>query len=137
VTVVDAHNLLNNFDTSDFLSERWTNDNITPEDERTISDLLVDQIEFADVIIINKIDMVDSETKKRALHICKALNSSAKVIESSYSKIDIREIVNTNKFSFEKAVTSAGWLKSLHEMTQRDVGGKKVTVFKPETEEYV
>lgn len=58
VTVVDAFTMLNDFDTADLLSGR--RDDVTPEDERTVSDLMVDQIEFADVIILNKIDMVKS-----------------------------------------------------------------------------
>ena len=56
VTVIDAFTMLHDFDTDDLLSSR--RDDVTPEDERTVSDLMVDQIEFADVIILNKLDMV-------------------------------------------------------------------------------
>ncbi|KAH8808643.1 PiT family inorganic phosphate transporter [Xylogone sp. PMI_703] len=136
VTVVDAFNFFTNFSTSDFLTDRWGKDAVTEEDERTISDLLVDQIEFADVIIVNKVDCVDAQTKTRILAICKKLNPSAKVIEASYSRIDVREIVQTGMFSFEKAATGAGWLRSLHELTQREIGGVMKVAPKPETEEY-
>jgi G3E family GTPase len=135
VTVIDAFNLFTNFSTADFLSDRWGKETIVPEDERTISDLLVDQIEFADVIVVNKIETVDAATQERVLRICTLLNPEAKVLEASYSKIDVREIVDTGKFSFEKAATGMGWLRSLHELTERDVGGKMRMAPKPETEE--
>lgn len=62
VTVIDAFTMLNDFDTADLLSVR--RDDVVPEDERSVSDLMVDQIEFADVIILNKIDMVRLATKR-------------------------------------------------------------------------
>lgn len=62
MTVIDAFTMLNDFDTADILSSR--REDVTPEDERTVSDLMVDQIEFADVIILNKIDMVRREDDK-------------------------------------------------------------------------
>ncbi|RFU25592.1 hypothetical protein B7463_g10758, partial [Scytalidium lignicola] len=136
VTVIDAFNFFTNFSTADFLTDRWGKDAVTAEDERTISDLLVDQIEFADVIIVNKVDSIDAKTKARILAICKKLNPSAKVIEASYSRIDVKEIVQTGMFSFEKAATGAGWLRSLHELMQREVGGVMRIAPKPETEEY-
>jgi G3E family GTPase len=71
VTVIDAFTMMNDFDTSDLLSSR--RDDVTPEDERTVSDLMVDQIEFADVIILNKIDMV--RTSFNSDRLCSA-NSS-------------------------------------------------------------
>lgn len=135
VSVVDAFNLFHNFSTSEFLSDRYGKDQIIPEDERTITDLMVDQLEFADVIIINKVDAVDHDTKGRVLALIKTLNPVARVIEASYSKIDVCEIINTKMFSFEKAATGAGWLQSLHELTQREINGKSKMVPKPETEE--
>jgi G3E family GTPase len=135
VSVVDAFNLFHNFSTSEFLSDRYGKDQIIPEDERTITDLMVDQVEFADVIIVNKVDSVDLDTKRRVLGLVKKLNPVAKVIEASYSKIDVREIINSGMFSFEKAVTGSGWLQSLHELTQREINGKSKMVPKPETEE--
>lgn len=137
VSVVDAFNLFTNFSTHEFLSDRYGADQIIPEDERTITDLMVDQLEFADVIIVNKVDAIDASMKKRVLALVKKLNPSAKVLEARYSAVDVKEIIDTNMFSFEKAATGAGWLRSLHELTVRSVGGKEVMAPKPETEEYV
>ncbi|KAI5305035.1 hypothetical protein KEM56_005461 [Ascosphaera pollenicola] len=137
VTVVDAFNLLSNFDTTEFLSDRYGRDEIIPEDERTISDLMTDQIEFADVVIINKVESVDEKTRERLRKLVKLLNPDAKVMEASYAKVDVREIVNTGRFSFLKAASGAGWLRSLHEMTVRVApSGEKVLAPKPETIEY-
>ncbi|KAI6250956.1 putative metal chaperone [Erysiphe necator] len=136
VSVVDAFNLFHNFNTSEFLSDRYGKDQIIPEDERTITDLMVDQLEFADVIVVNKIDAVDNKTKGRVLALIKKLNPTAKVIESTYSRIDVREIINTGRFSFLKAASGSGWLQSLHELSLREIDGKMKMAPKPETEEY-
>ncbi|KXG49245.1 uncharacterized protein PGRI_031150 [Penicillium griseofulvum] len=136
VTVIDAFNLLSSFDTAEFLSDRYGSEEIIPEDERTISDLMVDQIEFADVLIINKIDTVDQATRDKILHLVKLLNPAAKVLESNYSQIDVREIINTNKFDFIRAASGPGWLRSLHEMTIQTTGNGDRMAPKPETLEY-
>lgn len=138
VTVVDAYNLFNNLHTADFLSDRWGKDEeIAPEDERTISDLLVDQIEFASIILVNKIDQVDDDQRKKVLEICAVLNPSAKVIETRYSRVDVKEVINTGLYDYGKAKMGSGWLKSLHELSLRNVGGKMKMAPKPETEEYL
>ncbi|KPA39295.1 family inorganic phosphate transporter [Fusarium langsethiae] len=134
VTVIDAFTMLHDFDTDDLLSSR--RDDVTPEDERTVSDLMVDQIEFADVIILNKLDMVDASTKPRLLDLIKKLNHRAKVIESSYGKVDVKQIVNTGMFNLQVAQSGYGWLQDLHAMTVREVNGRNVITPKPETEEY-
>ncbi|UKZ49647.1 hypothetical protein TrVGV298_003894 [Trichoderma virens] len=134
VTVIDAFTMLNDFDTADILSSR--RDDVTPEDERTVSDLMVDQIEFADVIILNKIDMINDETKAQVLNIVKQLNHRAKILESKYSKVDVKELVNTGLFNLQIAQTGYGWLQDLHAMTVREVNGRNVVTPKPETEEY-
>ncbi|KAL1966597.1 hypothetical protein VTN77DRAFT_4008 [Rasamsonia byssochlamydoides] len=138
VTVIDAFNLFANFDTAEYLSDRYgcSQEIITPDDERTISDLMVDQIEFADVLIINKIETVDEAVRSRIRTLVKLLNPDAKVIETSYCKVDVKEIVHTCKFDFLKAASGAGWLKSLHEMTVRETGLGKRVAPKPETVEY-
>lgn len=136
VTVLDAFNILPNLDTAEFLSDRYGED-IVPEDERTISDLLVDQIEFADVLVINKTDMVDAKSLQRLQNLLSSLNPAAKVIQSKYSKVDVREILDTGRFDFLKAASGSGWLRSLHEMTmQKTTEGEKLAP-KPETLEYV
>lgn len=124
LTVVDAVNLLADFATTDFLVDRYKKENVPEEDDRNISDLMVDQIEFANVIIVNKCDMVQPSEVARVRALIKQLNPDARVITTSHCDVDLSEILNTHLFSYEKAATSAGWLKSLNE----DV--------KPETEEY-
>ncbi|KAH7302839.1 CobW/HypB/UreG, nucleotide-binding domain-containing protein [Stachybotrys elegans] len=134
VTVIDAFTMLNDFDTADGLASR--RDDVVPEDERSVSDLMVDQIEFADVIILNKIDMVDKEAKEVVLRLIKSLNHRAKIIESIRGKVDAKEIINTGSFDMERAKTGQGWLQDLHDMTVHQVNGRNVVTPKPETEEY-
>ncbi|KAJ5921869.1 hypothetical protein N7516_009572 [Penicillium verrucosum] len=136
VTVIDAFNLLSSFDTAEFLSDRYGKEEIIPEDERTISDLMVDQIEFADVLVLNKVETVDQATRDKLMHLLKLLNPVAKILESSYSQIDVREIINTNKFDFIRAASGPGWLQSLHEMTVQTTGNGDRMAPKPETLEY-
>lgn len=140
VTVIDAHNFMLNFETTEFLVDRF-GDNGQNEVERTITDLMVDQIEFADVIIINKISTIKKKKdQNKIMKIIKALNPVAKVLKTDYCKVDIKEIINTKLFEFEKASTSAGWLQSINEMTLREGfgtnGSKAKLAPKPETEEY-
>lgn len=123
VTVVDAFNFFKDFGSPETLMDRELTD--IDGDYRTIVNLLTDQIEFANVILLNKTDLV---TQKQ-LGILKAaiqkLNPGAKVIESSFSKIDSKEILNTGLFNFEEAEQSAGWKEELNKDEHT-----------PETEEY-
>jgi G3E family GTPase len=132
-TVIDAFTMYHDFETTDLLSSR--RDDVVAEDERTVSDLMVDQIEFADVIVLNKIDMVSKKTRDSILDLIRKLNHRAKIIESSYGKINVEEIVNTGMFNLEVAQTGYGWLQDLHAMTIREVNGRKMVTPKPETEE--
>ncbi|KAI6312626.1 hypothetical protein MCOR30_010507 [Pyricularia oryzae] len=134
VTVIDAFTIMNDFHTDQLLSSR--RGDVGPEDERTVSDLMVDQIEFADVIVLNKTDMVDRATKQRVIDLITKLNHRAKVIETSHGKVDVKAIVNTGLFDLEHAQTGYGWLQDLHELTLREVNGRKTITPKPETEEY-
>ena len=123
VTVVDAFNFFKDFGSPETLSDR----NLTniEGDHRTIVNLLTDQIEFANVIILNKSDLVTKDEISILNTIIKKLNPSAKIIESTFSKININEIINTGQFNFEEAEQSAGWLEELNKDEH-----------KPETEEY-
>jgi G3E family GTPase len=133
VTVVDAFRFFSEFNTAEFLQDRFGKEEVPDEDQRTISDLFADQIEFANVIIVNKVDRVDVDTLGRVRTYVKTLNPTAKIIESKYSKVDVREMLNTGVFNFAEAIASPGWLKSIHEMTVMDVQGKKRLAPKPET----
>ncbi|SAM68572.1 related to Cobalamin synthesis protein [Ustilago bromivora] len=125
VTVVDAVNLFNDYNTTDFLVDRHKVDHDVPEeDDRNISDLQTDQLEFANVILINKCDLVPQAEVDRIKSFIRLLNPDAKIIPTTRSRVDLKEILNTNLFSYEKAALGAGWLKSLNEE------------IKPETEEY-
>ncbi|MGZ3809067.1 MAG: GTP-binding protein [Bacteriovorax sp.] len=131
VTVVDGFNFFRDYMEAVELKER--NLEIGPEDQRTITDLLVSQIEFADVILINKMDLVTSEDEKLRLHgILKKLNPSAKLIETNKSQVDLKEILNTNLFNFEVAMNSPGWMQELrgHETKETEEFGISSFVFK-------
>lgn len=133
VTVVDAFRFFSEFDTAEFLQDRFGRDEVPDEDQRTISDLFADQIEFANVVIVNKVDRADAKTLGRVKAYAKTLNPTAKIIEAKYSKVDVREMLNTGIFNFAEAVASPGWLKSIHEMTVMDINGRKRVAPKPET----
>lgn len=138
VTVVDAVNFLSNIETTQFLSHRW-GDNGQGESERTVTDLMIDQIEFSDVIIINKISRIKKKKLTKIEKMIKNLNPVAKILRANYCDIPLKEIVNTGLYDFEKASSSAGWLQSINEMTMRDGFGDKtrsVLTPKPETDEY-
>lgn len=94
------------------------------KDTREISDLLVDQIEIADVIILNKMEMLKEIDKIELISFMKKLNGNAEIIETSCSNVDLNKVLNTGKFDFDKVSQSAGWIKELNEDHV------------PETEEY-
>lgn len=136
VTVVDAFRFFTEFDTTEFLQDRFGREEVPEEDQRTISDLFADQIEFANVIIVNEVDAVDKRTLGRVKAYVKTLNPTAKIIESRFSKVNVKEMLNTGVFNIAEAIASPGWLRSLHEMTVMDVQGRKRVAPKPETLEY-
>lgn len=113
VTVVDAANFERNFGTPEKLKDRGQE--VGEEDERTIIDLLIDQIEFADLILLNKIDRVDAEARAHILSGIKALNSRADLLETSFGQIDARAILNTGKFDIDSAEQAPDWLKLINE----------------------
>lgn len=119
VTVIDTFTMYNDFSTADLLSSR--RNDVTPEDERTVSDLMVDQIEFADVIILNKTDTVDKAVLAETKALVRTLNREAKILHAAYGKVNVGELVNTGLFSLDKAQTSSGWMQDLHELMLREV----------------
>lgn len=111
VTVIDAFNFMKDFSSSQFLKDRDLTD--IKGDERTIVNLITDQIEFANVILLNKTDLV-SESELRNLHdIIHKLNPKAHLIPTEHSRVDLREVVGTGRFDFEEAESSAGWIREL------------------------
>ena len=122
VTVVDGFNFLKDFSSQDYLATRSLTD--IEGDHRTIVNLLTDQIEFANVIIINKIDLVKEGQLEELQAIIHKLNPEARIILARESKVPLKKVINTGLFDYEKAEASAGWIKELeNEHT-------------PETEEY-
>ncbi|MCX7667018.1 MAG: GTP-binding protein, partial [Gemmataceae bacterium] len=122
VTVIDAFNFLTDYRAIDDLRDR--NIALGEEDDRSIAQLLVDQVEFANVIIINKIDQVTPEQLNQVKGIIRSLNGEAKILTATRSQIPLKEILNTGLFNFEKASQAPSWLKELR--------GEHI----PETEEY-
>ena len=123
VTVVDAFNFFKDFGSPETLMDRELTD--MEGDHRTIVNLLTDQVEFANVIILNKTDLVSKDhlgVLKASIH---KLNPSAKIVESTFSKVSPHEVLNTGLFNFEEAEQSAGWIEELNK-------GEHT----PETEEY-
>lgn len=123
VTVVDVFNFFQDFGSPETLEDRKLTD--IDGDTRTIVNLLTDQIEFANVILLNKTDLVDAVTVDVLRSMLKKLNPKAKIVESSFSKVNPHEILNTRLFDFEEAQMSAGWQEEL-----------KKDKHTPETEEY-
>ena len=124
VTVVDAVSFLNDLIKAEDLSSRGHA--VDGNDTRTITDLLVSQVEFASVVVINKCDLVSAEELRRVKQAVKALNSEAKVLETVRSKIDISEVIGSKSYDFEKVSQSATWLQAINDDSEKV----------PETEEY-
>ncbi|WP_026671941.1 GTP-binding protein [Alkalihalobacterium bogoriense] len=126
VTVVDANRFWHDFQSGESLLDR--KEALGDEDTREIADLLIDQIEFCDVIVINKCDLVTEEEITKLEQVLRKLQPSAKFIRTSNGKVESKEILNTHLFNFHEASQSAGWLREL------EGGGHKEHT--PETEEY-
>jgi G3E family GTPase len=123
VTVVDAANFFNDFGSPETLVDRQLNDSV--DDDRTIVNLLTDQVEFANIIVLNKVDLVSTEHLGILRSTLKKLNPSARVIESNFSQVDSSNILHTGLFNFEEAEQNAGWIAELNKEEHT-----------PETEEY-
>ena len=124
LTVVDAANLTRDFASHDFLRDRG--EQRDAEDQRTLVELLVDQIEFADVIVLNKVTAAGPERLADARRIIRSLNPGARVIETDFCDVPLTDVFDTGLFDFEKARTRPLWVQELN--------GHEDHV--PETEEY-
>ena len=122
VTVVDAVNFLNDYNEAKYLQE--VGESLGEDDERSVADLLVDQVEFADVILISKIDLVKKTDIDKLIVVLKTLNTTASIIPISNGEVELDRILNTGLFDFEQAQQAPGWLKEMR--------GEHI----PETEEY-
>lgn len=122
VTVVDAVNFLKDYEQANDLQD--TGESLGEDDGRSVADLLVDQVEFADVILISKTDLITNDELSRLTAILNTLNTQAKIIPISNGHININEVLNTGLFNFERAQQAPGWLKEMR--------GEHI----PETEEF-
>ena len=122
VTVVDAVNFLKDYEDAKYLQD--TGESLGEDDERSVADLLVDQIEFADVILISKTDLVKAEDIAKLKAILKNLNTNARILPITMGNVDIDDVLNTGLFDFKRAQEAPGWLQEMR--------GEHT----PETEEY-
>ncbi|WP_078410939.1 GTP-binding protein [Priestia abyssalis] len=125
VTVVDANRFWKDFQSGDRLLDR--KEALGEEDTREIADLLIDQIEFCDVLVLNKCDLVSERELVKLENVLKTLQPKAKLVRAVKGVIDPQSILNTGLFNFEEASSSAGWIKELTQGHHQHI---------PETEEY-
>lgn len=124
VTVVDSANLIKNYSSTDFLKDQG--ENLGEDDMRTVVSLMVEQIEFANVILLNKIDLTSTEELNIVKSIIRSLNAKAKIIETTNSQVSIDQVMNTGLFNFEEAQDHPLWAQELNNFKDHT----------PETEEY-
>ena len=124
VTVVDTINLTKDFSSSDFLADRG--ETAGEEDSRTLVNLLTEQIEFADVVVLNKVTDAGPEKLRIARQIVKALNPDARLIETDFGRVEADAIFDTGLFDFSRAAEHPLWAKELYGFANHT----------PETEEY-
>lgn len=122
VTVVDGYNFLKDYGSQDSLQKRG--ESMGEEDMRTVVDLLVEQVEFCDVIILNKTDLISPAERERLTGILKSLNPRARIEIAEFGKVALDKVLDTKLFDFETASQAPGWLQELR--------GEHI----PETEEY-
>lgn len=122
VTVVDAVNFSKDYEQAQFLQD--AGESLGEDDDRSVADLLVDQVEFADVILISKTDLVAEGDIKKLASILKTLNTHARIIPITQGRVNIDDVLNTRLFDFDRAQQAPGWLKEMR--------GEHI----PETEEY-
>ena len=122
VTVVDGVNFLRDYQAADSLASRG--ESLGDDDERSISDLLIEQVEFADVLLLSKIDLISRHEREELTAILRSLNARAQIVPMVMGQVPLGRILDTGLFDFEQAAQAPGWLQELR--------GEHV----PETEEY-
>lgn len=122
VTVVDGVNFLADFQAAESLASRG--ESLGEEDERAISDLLIEQVEFADVLLVSKTELISAQEREELMAILRGLNSEAEILPMVMGNVALDKVLNTGRFDFDRAAQAPGWLKELR--------GEH----NPETEEY-
>jgi G3E family GTPase len=130
VTVVDAVNFLPMYAGDKRLNE--LGESLGPEDTRPLAGLLTEQLEFADVVVINKIDRVDEETLATVQGVVRALNPTARVVLAEFGRVAASEVLFTRRFDYEVARRSAGWIRELqgHHTPETEAFGIRSVVYK-------
>jgi G3E family GTPase len=133
VTVVDAASFSAEYQRADLLRDR--NAARDEGDERTVTDLLIDQVEFANVIVLNKCDLVAASDLHTLEGAMRALNPGARVLRASYGRVELASVVGTKLFDYEKASASAGWLRELegHHVPETEAYGIRSFVYRTAT----
>lgn len=111
VTVVDAHNLLADYTSTDLLRQRG--EVAGDDDERSLAALLAEQIEFADVVVVNKIDQVDAARRDEVTALVKALNPVAEIVHADHGRVPLKAVLGTGRFDLERASAMPGWAREL------------------------
>ncbi|WP_312838977.1 zinc metallochaperone GTPase ZigA [Pantoea piersonii] len=111
VTVVDGFNFLRDYHSVDSLNERG--ESLGEQDARSVVDLLVDQIEFCDVLVVNKIDLISEEDRQTLFAMLRSLNPRARIVTACFGQVPLDQVLNTGLFDFDQAAQSPGWLKEL------------------------
>jgi len=112
VTVVDAFNFLRDYGSADALAQRGIA--ATEEDDRTLVELLVEQIEFCDVLVVNKADLVSADELTRLQRILARINPRAVQVVSRFGAVPLDQVLNTGRFDFDEASSTPGWLAALN-----------------------
>ena len=133
VTVVDAANLLPELTGGDGLAERGLDQ--YENDERTVSDLLMDQIEFADVLVLNKLDLVDEDSAARLRAALVRLNPAARIVPATHGRVPLHQVLGTGLFDMERAQQAPGWVMELNgdHVPETEEYGISSTVFRSQT----
>ncbi|WP_075181804.1 zinc metallochaperone GTPase ZigA [Pantoea sp. 1.19] len=111
VTVVDGFNFLRDYDAQDSLQSRG--ESLGEEDDRSVVDLLIEQVEFCDVLLVNKCDLIDAATRERLVGLLKGLNPRARIELTEFGRIGLEKVLNTGLFDFDAAAQAPGWLQEL------------------------
>jgi len=112
VTVVDASNFMRDYNAAQALADRG--ETLGEDDERTVTDLLIDQIEFANVIVLNKLDLVEPQQAREVQAVIEALNPGARVVTATMGRVSPTAILDTGLFDYDEAAASAGWIRELN-----------------------
>jgi G3E family GTPase len=111
VTVVDIASFLRDYKAADALETRG--ESLGESDNRTVTDLLIEQVEFADVIVLNKLDLISSEAAEEVKAVVAALNPGAKIVMATKGRVPLASVLDTGLFDYDKAASSAGWIREL------------------------